>query len=324
MPTTIWLWTGFITLVLFMLALDLGVFHRGSTRISVRDSLAWTSVWIVLSLAFSVFVYFAYEHRWLGVGERYGLDGTRAALQYLTGYVVEKSLSLDNIFVIALIFRSFGIPDQYQHRVLFWGIIGALLMRGIMIGLGAALIHNFDWAIYLFGGFLVVTGVRMLFSSHEEMHPEQNRVARFARKVLPVSDTLDGERFFSRREGRRVVTPLFIVLVLVEATDVVFAVDSVPAIFAITRDPFLVFTSNVFAILGLRSLYFAVAAAITRFRFLKQSLFVVLVFVGVKMLLSETVHISSAVSLPIIIGVVAAGAVASVLFPEKPKADERP
>lgn len=317
MASTLWLWVGFVSLVLILVALDLGVFHRGARHITVRDSLGWTAVWIVSSLLFSLFVYHAYTNHWLGAGTSLGLDGKRAALQFLTGYVVEKSLSLDNVFVIALIFRSFGIPDIYQHRVLFWGILGALLMRGLLIGVGAALIQTFAWTIYVFGGFLVITGVRMLFSDHEHVTPEENRVVRLARRVLPVTDTLDGQRFFTRVDGRRVATPLFIVLLLVESTDVVFAVDSVPAIFAITRDPFLVFTSNVFAILGLRSLYFAVAAAIVRFRFLKHSLFVILVFVGVKMLLSETVHISSDVSLPIILGVLVLGAVASVIFPAK-------
>ena len=318
----LWIWIGFILFVLFLLALDLGVFHRKAHVVSVKEALGWSAVWISLGLAFSVFVYFGYEHHWLGLGNTPDIvdrsadfpqgkinTGHTAVLKYLTGYVVEKSLSVDNIFVIAMIFSFFAIPSLYQHRVLFWGILGALLMRGAMIGIGATLIARFTWILYLFGGFLIYTAVQMLrIKAHS--NPSNNPVVKIVRRFFPITEHLHGEHFMVRagskaategvlpgddadgqdtvvanaKPGAMLLTPLALALTSVEVTDVVFAVDSIPAIFAITADPFLVFTSNVFAILGLRSLYFALAGMMEKFRYLKISLAVVLAVVGAKML----------------------------------------
>jgi len=310
-----WVWTGFLLMILAFLALDLGVFHRRAHAVGIREAFVWTTVWVVLAMGFTVAIYFMYGHHWLGVGLEVGheLSGRQAAEQFLTGYIIEKSLSLDNIFVIALIFSYFRIPAAFQHRVLFWGILGALLMRGGMIAAGAALLQRFDWVAYIFGLFLLATAVKMLIVRHDNLEPEKNVLVRLARRFMTVSDRLDGERFFTRVDGRRAITPLFLVLLLVESTDVLFAVDSVPAIFAVTRDPFLVFTSNVFAILGLRSLYFALAGAMSRFRYLKMSLVFVLAFVGVKMLLSHHHAIPTIVSLAFIVGILAVGIVASLI-----------
>jgi tellurite resistance protein TerC len=317
----LWLWTGFVAFVLLMLALDLGVFHRRAHVVRLREALAWTAVWIALALAFAVFVYHGYENHWLGLGSTPDAvdrsaehpagrvnDGRAAVIKYLTGYVVEKSLSVDNVFVIAMIFGFLAVPAMYQHRVLFWGILGALAMRGVMIGVGARLIAEFSWVLYVFGVFLIVTAVKMLLIQ-ETTDPNSTWVVRLTRRLFPVTERLHGEHFLVRagsaasheaetpgaavlvdrvvegaRPGTWLLTPLALALIMVEATDLVFAVDSIPAIFAITADPFLVFTSNVFAILGLRSLYFALAGAIEAFRYLKVSLALVLALVGVKML----------------------------------------
>jgi len=310
-----WIWAGFVAMILAFLALDLGVFHRRAHVVGIREAFAWTTVWVVMAMGFTIAVYYMYGQHWLGVGLEIGheLSGRQAAEQFLTGYIIEKSLSLDNIFVIALIFSYFGVPAAYQHRVLFWGIIGALVMRGAMIAAGAALLQRFDWVAYVFGLFLLATAVKMLIVRHDNLEPERNVLVRLARRLLVVSDRLHGDRFFVRVDGRRAVTPLLIVLLLVESTDVLFAVDSVPAIFAVTRDPFLVFTSNVFAILGLRSLYFALAGAMSRFRYLKMSLAFVLAFVGVKMLLSHHHVIPTIVSLSFIVGILAVGIAASLV-----------
>jgi tellurite resistance protein TerC len=314
----LWIWIGFVLFVLLMLALDLGVFHRKAHVVSVREALGWSAVWVSLGLAFSGFVYFGYEHHWLGLGNTVDAvdgainDGKSAATKYITGYVVEKSLSVDNIFVIALIFGFMAVPPIYQHRVLFWGILGALVMRGAMIGVGATLIARFHWILYLFGVFLIVTAVKMLLVKTDEKDPTQNFAVRLVRRLFPVTDRFHGEHFLVRagtdvshappvpgaaveadaavdraKAGTLMLTPLALSLVLVEATDLVFAVDSIPAIFAITADPFLVFTSNVFAILGLRSLYFALAGMMDKFRYLKISLAIVLGMVGVKMLITD-------------------------------------
>ena len=293
----IWIWAGFILFVLLMLALDLGVFHRHAHVVSVREALGWSVVWIALGLAFGVFVYFGYEYKWAGLGLAVDAvdgqvnDGAAAAVKYLTGYVVEKSLSVDNVFVIAMIFGFMAIPPIYQHRVLFWGILGALVMRGVMIAIGAELIARYHWILYVFGVFLLVTAVKMLLI-REHSDPAQNLVIRWTKRWLPVTDQFHGEHFLVRAgsagsPGTWMLTPLALALIVVETTDLIFAVDSIPAIFAITADPFLVFTSNVFAILGLRSLYFALADMINRFRFLKVSLAMVLAIVGLKMLLAE-------------------------------------
>jgi tellurite resistance protein TerC len=313
----IWIWSGFIAFVLLLLALDLGVFHRKSHVIGVREALAWSAVWITMGLSFAIFVHFAYDAHWFGLGlgidvvDGLANDGASAVGKYLTGYVVEKSLSVDNIFVIVMIFNFFAVPPIYQHRVLFWGIIGALVMRGAMIAVGAKLIHEFHWVLYIFAAFLIGTALKMLFMKETHSDPGQNGMVRLVRRMFPITEKFHGEHFMVRagtaaaceaefpgaaptcdsvvekaRPGTRLLTPLALALVMVETTDLIFAVDSIPAIFAITGDPFLVFTSNVFAILGLRSLYFALAGAVTKFRYLKVSLALVLLVVGVKMLIA--------------------------------------
>ena len=314
---TMWIWIGFITLVLGMLALDLGVFHRKDEVMSSKQALGWTAVWVGMALAFNVGIYFMYENAWLGIGlDEAGqrvLSGKEASFMFFTGYVIEKSLSLDNIFVIALIFTSFGIPTVYQHRVLFWGILGALLMRAGMILAGAALIQRFSWTVYLFGGILILTAVRMLLSEEEDLDPEDNRIVKICRRLFPVTDQVHGNSFFIVENGQRLATPLFLVLVIVECSDVLFAIDSIPAIFSVTTDPFLVFTSNIFAILGLRSLYFALASMLHRFHYLKESLVFLLAFVGVKMLLQHHYHIPTEISLAFIVGILAVGVLASLV-----------
>ncbi len=301
-----------------MLGLDLGVFHRKAHVVSVKEAIGWSAVWLAMGSIFAVFVYFAYEGRWFGLGTVVdavdGLlnDGAMAVEKYLTGYVVEKSLSVDNIFVISMIFSFFAVPPLYQHRVLFWGILGALFLRGVMIALGAQLIAEFHWVLYLFAVFLILTAIKMLFLKTKPTDPNKNLVVRMTRSIFPVTARFHGEHFIVRtgtpasyegevpgapimpdevvdkaRPGTLLLTPLALALVMVESTDLIFAVDSIPAIFAITSDPFLVFTSNVFAILGLRSLYFALSGMVKKFRYLKVSLALVLMVVGVKMLLAE-------------------------------------
>lgn len=308
-------WTGFTLFILLLLAFDLGVLHRKAHVVQMREALWMSALWITLGLAFAIVVYFGYEHHWLGLGSEVdsvdGLlnNGRTATLKYLTGYVVEKSLSVDNIFVIAMIFGFFAVPPLYQHRVLFWGIIGALVLRAIMIVVGAALIAEFHWILYIFGAFLIITGLKMFFLKGENTNPNQNIMVRGARRLFPVTSRYHGEHFVVRAgspgalesetpgaahqddeavsraaRGTLMLTPLSLALIVVETTDLIFAVDSIPAIFAITADPFLVFTSNVFAILGLRSLYFALAGMLHRFRFLKPALAMVLLLVGAKML----------------------------------------
>jgi tellurite resistance protein TerC len=309
----IWLWAGFLLLILTLLALDLGVFHRRVRAIGMGEALAWSAFWITLALVFNVAIFWIYEHNWMGVGHAgvVDLDGGTAALQFFTGFLLEKSLSLDNILVIALIFAYFRIPLAYQHRVLFWGILGALVLRGAMIAAGAALIQRFDWMIYVFGGALLFTAARLLVARHDNLEPEKSPIVILARRLYPVTRDLHGSRFFATVDGRRSMTPLMLVLLLVECTDVLFAVDSIPAIFAVTTDPFLVFTSNVFAILGLRSLYFALAPLMDRFRYLKMSLVFLLAFVGVKMLVSHHWPVPTPLSLSVIVGILGVGILAS-------------
>ncbi len=313
----VWIWTGFIVFVLLMLALDLGVFHRNAHVVSMKEALGWSALWISLSLLFTIFIYFGYENHWLGLGEAVDIvggvqnDGTKAAVKYLTGYLIEKSLSVDNIFVIAMVFGFLGVPSIYQHRVLFWGILGALVMRGVMIGVGASLVERYHWVLYVFGVFLIITAVKMLFVKRNN-DPTDNVVVRTLRKLFPITDHFHGQHFLVRagsdwshepeiadgevvrdeavenaKAGTLMLTPLAVALVIVETTDLLFALDSIPAIFAITSDPFIVFTSNVFAILGLRSLYFALAGLIEKFRYLKPALALILVVVGLKMLFAE-------------------------------------
>ena len=312
----IWVWIAFLLLIFAMLALDLGVFNRKAHVVGMGEALAWTGVWVALALAFNVGVYFMYQYNWMDIA--IGTDGIRvpgkeAALDFFTGYLIEKSLSLDNIFVIAMIFSYFSVPLMYQHRVLFWGILGALVMRGVMIAAGVALVRKLDWIFYVFGAFLIVTAIKMFFVRQENLAPEKNPLIRFARRSFPVTQDFDGQKFFSRVDGKKAITPLFLALIMVESSDVLFAVDSIPAIFAITTDPFLVFTSNIFAILGLRSLYFALAALMEKFRFLKISLVFLLAFVGVKMILAHHYPISTKVSLAVIVAILLSGVAASLL-----------
>lgn len=318
---TILLWVGFIAFVLLMLALDLGAFHRGARVIAAREALRWTGVCVTLALLFNVLLWWMYSTNFLGLGldPRYPLTGNEAALQFFTAWLVEQSLSLDNVFVIALIFSYFRIPLQLQHRVLFWGIIGALIMRGLMIGLGVALIRHVDWIHYVFGGLLIYAAAKILLTHEDDFDPSRNVIFRLAKRVYPVSPHLDGERFFTEIDGRRALTPLFLVLLIIESTDVLFAVDSIPAVFAITLDPFIVFTSNIFAILNLRSLYFALAAFIDRIRYLKASLVAVLFFVGFKMAATGHLHISPEISLGVIGTLLGAGVVTSLIVERRRK-----
>jgi tellurite resistance protein TerC len=299
--TNIWLWVGFIAFVLAMLALDLGVFNKTPHVVSAKEAAIWTSVWVALALVFAGGLALLADHQ--------------TALTFLTGYVIEESLSVDNIFVIVLIFQFFRVPAQYQHRVLFWGILGALIMRGLFIAVGAALLARFEWIIYIFGGLLVVTGVRMAVKQDEEFDGNENVVVKFVRRYLPLTDDFRGKHFFAVDDGKRYATPLLLVLVLVEVTDLIFAIDSIPAIFGISRDPFIVFTSNIFAVMGLRSLFFLLASVVQKFYLLKYGLAVILTFVGAKMILEAWIHINILVSLAIVIGVLAVSIVASLIWP---------
>lgn len=303
MTPQLWAWTGFGIFVVLMLALDLGVFHRKSHEVSVKEALIWSGVWITLALIFNVIVW-----RW---------HGTETAFEFLAGYLVELSLSVDNLFVFLLLFSYFHVPAQYQHKVLFWGILGALAMRAVFIAAGITLIAKFHWIIYLFGGFLVFTGIKIALSKDHEIHPERNPLLRLVRRFVPVTNDYAGSNFFVKIDGRTLATPLFVVLVLVESTDLIFAVDSVPAVLAITTDPFIVYTSNVFAIMGLRSMFFALAGVMRLFRFLNYGLAAVLVFVGAKMLIADIFKLPALTSLIVIVGLLGLAVVASLLFPAK-------
>jgi tellurite resistance protein TerC len=310
---TPWHWAGFILCVLFFLALDLGLFNRHAHVVKFKEAAAWSALWFVMAMAFAGVVAWG--------------RGREEAIQFTTGYIIELSLSMDNVFVIALIFAFFRVPAQYQHRVLFWGILGALLMRGVMIAAGAALVQRFQWMLYLFGAFLVATGIKMLFIQGEGVNPEKRLLVRWTRKFFPVTPELHGQKFITRVKGRRMLTPLVLVLLVVETTDLIFALDSIPAIFAVTTKPFIIFTSNVFAILGLRSLYFLLAGAIDYFRYLKIGLSVVLVFIGVKMLLDPhgkeprpfQIEIPTGISLMIVATIILIAVVLSALVAEREK-----
>jgi TerC family integral membrane protein len=301
MAPQILLWGGFGTFVLTMLALDLGVFHRQARVVHVKEALRWSAIWIALALLFNLGVYLWY--------------GTDAALAFLTGYLLEESLSVDNLFVFLMILSYFSVPPAYQHKVLFWGILGALLMRGLMIAVGTVLIQTFHWLLYIFGAFLIVTGVKMALRQHDEVHPEHNPVVRLFTRFMPVTTAYHAEKFFVQLNGRYFATPLFVVLLMVEVTDVVFALDSIPAVLAVTTDPFIVFTSNVFAILGLRSLFFALSGLMGLFHYLRYGLAVVLVFIGIKMLLAEVYHIPVHWALAVVVGVLLLSVLASLIYP---------
>jgi tellurite resistance protein TerC len=301
----LWVWVAFHAVVFTILAIDLGVFHRQAHEVSVREAAGWTMTWVSASLLLCLLIA--------------NFMGAEPALQFLTGYLIEQALSVDNIFVFVLIFSYFGVPKRYQHRILFWGILGALVLRGTMIGAGTWLIHRFEWVLYVFGGFLVFTGVRMAFAGEEGIEVQANPVVRLIRRFVPVSKRYHGQHFVVRvpagRTRRLIATPLLVVLVMVETTDLIFAIDSIPAIFAVTTDPFLVYTSNVCAILGLRSLYFLLAGIIGTFRFLQIGLSVVLVFVGAKMLIADWWHIPIGASLAVVAGVLLTSVIVSLLLP---------
>ncbi len=319
------LWVGFMVMVMLFLAIDLGVFNRNAHNISAKEALAWTALWVSLALLFGGFVFYLYETNWLGMlsadNPLLG-NGKEALINYYTGFLIEKSLSLDNIFVMAMIFGYFKIPLKHQHEILFWGILGAMVFRGIMIFAGTALINQFYWVNYLFGLLLLYSAVQMAIVKHDEVDMYKNPVVRFIAKLYPISLQMDEGKFFVLEKGRKAMTVLFVSLVMIETTDIIFAVDSIPAIFAITTDPFLVFTSNIFAILGLRSLYFVLADFMDRFYYLKYSLILILAFVGLKIMLAHHYTIPSVLSLSLIIGLLLAGIIASWLIRKKEKAKD--
>jgi len=296
---TPWMWAGFTALVLAMLALDLGVFHRHAHAVKVREAAIWSVVWVTLALAFNGWI----AATW----------GGQRGLEFLTGYLIEKALAVDNIFIFLVIFSSFHVPAAYQHRILFWGILGALVMRALFIFAGAALLAKFHWVMYLFGGFLVLTGGRLLVQRETEPHPEHNPLFRLFTRLVPSVPEDDGGKFLVQRDGRWFATPLLLVLVLIEITDLIFAVDSIPAIFAVTNDPFIVYTSNIFAILGLRAMFFLLAGVMDRFSYLKVGLAFVLMFVGTKMLLTDIYKIPIGLSLGVVVAILASSVIASLL-----------
>jgi tellurite resistance protein TerC len=311
----VWLWLGFATLVVVLLVLDLGVFHRHAHEVTLREASMWTVIWISMGLAFTGVVYAIYRWHWFGAevaGHANGGAG-QAAMLYVTGYVLEKSLSVDNIFVIAMLFGFFAVPAMYQHRVLFWGIIGAIVLRAAMILGGAWLVHRFSWVFYIFGAYLAYTGYKLFRDKNAEVDPETSPFIRLARRLLPVARDDHGAHLTARENGRTVITHLGLVLIAVEGTDVIFALDSIPAILAITTDSFIVFTSNIFAILGLRSLYFILEGMMGRFRYLQVALAFVLVFIGAKMLLHSVYVLPHLLSLAIIVGAVTVGVIASLM-----------
>jgi tellurite resistance protein TerC len=318
MDTQLLVWIAFNIFVIVMLVVDLKVFHREAHEISVKEALIWSAIWIALALGFDVIIYF-----W---------HGSEAALQFLTGYLIEKSLSMDNLFVFIMIFAYFAVAPRYQHNVLFWGILGALIMRAIFIAAGITLIAKFQWLILVFGAFLIYTGFKLGFQRDEKIDPEKNPVLKLVRRFIPITDHYDGQKFFVRYGGKLMATPLFVVLIVIETTDVIFAIDSIPAILAITTDPFIVYTSNVFAILGLRALYFALAGVMRMFYYLHYGLSLILIFVGVKMILSKAdmlplvnlheIHIPAGVALGVVGGILIISIIASVIWPPKKEKPE--
>ncbi|SFR47258.1 tellurite resistance protein TerC [Robiginitalea myxolifaciens] len=309
------IWVLFIALVCVFLALDLGVFHKNDHVIKSKEAATWTAVWVTIALAFSGVIYWLFSD---GLVENpTGLTPGTAVLKYVTGYLIELSLSIDNVFVIAVIFSSFAIPPIYQHRVLFWGILGAIIFRGLMILFGVTLINRFDWIIYVFGVFLLYTAFKMIKSADHDFNPQNSFVFRQLKKVFPITAKLNGHDFFVRRMGVKAATPLFVALIVIELTDIMFALDSIPAILAITADPFIVFSSNILAILGLRSMYFLISRMLAKFRYINYSLVIILAFVGLKMLFSHYVHLPEWVSLSVIVIALGAGIIASLMIPEK-------
>jgi tellurite resistance protein TerC len=305
---------GFIALVILFLALDLGVFHRDDRIMSTRAALLWTAFWIFIALLFNGLIYILYEYQLLGASDNIKyLNGKDASIAFFTAYVVEKSLSIDNIFVIAMIFGYFKVPLKYQHRVLFWGIISALIMRGILIWLGIEAFERWSYVSYIFGIVLILTALRMIFT-RDKPKPEKNIILRLTAKLFPISKEFSGGSFFIKTKGRITGTPLLLVLISIESMDLLFAIDSIPAVLAFTLDPFIVFTSNVFAILGLRSLYFALVSLLEHFRYLKHSLIFILLFVGIKMILSNHLSIDPLTSLGVVLGILCIGIIASLLF----------
>lgn len=302
---SVWEWLAFLAIIGFMLVLDLGVFHKKSHKVSIKESLAWTGVWISLAMLFNAWVYYKM--------------GPQKGIEFFTGYIIEKALSVDNIFVISLIFTYFRVPSQYQHRVLFWGVLGALFFRIIFIYAGVALISKFNWMIYVFGVFLVYTGIKMLKDEEKHVEVEANPMIVFVKRFWKISPNFDGENFRTTINGVKHFTPLFLVLVMIETTDIIFAVDSIPAILAITPDPYIVFTSNVFAILGLRSLYFALNGIMEMFEYINYALSGILVFVGIKMIVAGWYHIPTIISISVILGLLVGSVVASIYFPRKNK-----
>ncbi|MBI4535910.1 MAG: TerC family protein [Ignavibacteriae bacterium] len=291
-----------------MLALDLGVFHKKAHAVSIKEATLWSVVWITLSLLFNIGLYF-----WVLSNTGSTDEATRISLEFLAGYLIEKSLSVDNIFVFILIFSYFGVPPQYQHKVLFWGVLGALIMRALFIWAGVVLISRFEWILYIFGAILFVSGWKMMFQKETEVHPEKNIFIKLAKRFFPVTTVFESQKFFIRKDGKLFITPMLLVLITVETTDVVFAVDSIPAVFGVTRDPFIVYSSNVFAILGLRALYFVLSGVMNTFYYLKHGLSLILVFIGVKMLIADFIHIPITISLLVIAAVLALSVGSSII-----------
>lgn len=302
-------WILFTLFIVVMLAIDLGIFNRKDHEVKVKEALVWSGVWVGLALAFNAGLYF-----W---------KGQETAIQFFTGYVIEKSLSIDNIFIFLQVFAYFSVPAIYQHKILFWGVLGAIVMRAVFIVAGVALISKFHWIIFVFGAFLVFTGVKMVFAKNKEIHPEKNPLIRVLRRFMPVTNDYEGGKFLIRRNGIIMATPLMVVLLVIETTDVIFAVDSIPAILAVTTDPFIVFSSNLFAIMGLRSLFFALAGVVKRFHYIHYGLAAILVFVGVKMLVSDLYKLPSAAALAAVAAKLALSMIASVLWPRRPQDPER-
>lgn len=312
------LWTAFIAMIVIALILDLGVFNRSPHEIKTGEAATWTTVWVTLAILFSGVIYLAFKNEW--IENPTGLSPTNAVIKYVTGYLIELSLSVDNIFLIAMIFSSFAIPKKYQHEVLFYGVLGAIVFRAVMIVFGVALINKFSWIIYVFGVFLIYTAIKMLITHDKPSNPKDSKLYKWIKKVYPVSKTVYGDKFFVKRGNLKFATPLFVALIIIELTDIIFALDSIPAILAITTDPFIVFSSNILAVMGLRSMYFLIVGMLDKFKYISYSLIVILAFVGVKMLISHHVDIPDWLSLGVIVVSLAGGMIASKLAADREEA----